>query len=496
MSLATIRAPAYFPKTMSSTLLTTHSQAERPPIILPLIVACALFMENLDSTIIATALPAMARSLGESPLTMSAAMTSYLLSLVVFIPASGWLADRFGGRDVFVSAIAVFTISSLLCGVAQNLPEMIAARVLQGMGGAMMTPVGRLVLLRAVSKSQLVQAMSYVTIPALVGPAIGPLIGGFIATYSTWRWIFYVNLPIGLLGIALALRFIPNVRMPDPGRADIRGLVLTGLGLGFLALTFDNIGRGALPGWLVAIAAAIGLFFLALFLRHARQAERPAIDLTLLRLPTYRASILGGNCFRMAIGGTPFLLPLMFQLGFGLTPLQSGSLTFASAVGAMGMKAIAPPIVRRFGFRQLLVGNAALCTLSLASYGLFRPSWPYALIIGALLLGGLIRSLQFTCINAIGYADVPPARMSRATSLSSAAQQLTLSIGVTIAATLLALVKPSHATASLAPADFLPVFLAMSVFCLASIFFFAALPHGAGAEVSRACHRAPAPEAD
>jgi EmrB/QacA subfamily drug resistance transporter len=471
---------------MSQTLLSAQSQSERPPIILPLIVACALFMENLDSTIIATALPAMARSLGESPLTMSAAMTSYLLSLAVFIPASGWLADRFGGRDVFISAIAVFTVSSLLCGVAQNLPEMIAARVLQGMGGAMMTPVGRLVLLRSVTKAQLVQAMSYVTIPALVGPAIGPLVGGFIATYSTWRWIFYVNLPIGLLGIALALRFIPNVRVPDPGRVDIRGLVLTGVGLGFLALAFDNIGRGALPGWAVVIAAACAAFFLILFLRHARRTERPAIDLTLLKLPTYRASILGGNCFRMAIGGTPFLLPLMFQLGFGLSPFQSGSLTFASAMGAMGMKVIAPPIVRRFGFRRLLVGNAALCALSLASYGLFRPSWPYPFIIGSLLLGGLIRSLNFTCINAIGYADVPPARMSRATSLSSAAQQLTLSIGVSIAATLLALVKPSHATQSLAPADFLPVFLAMGVLCLLSIPIFAALPADAGAEVSRA----------
>jgi EmrB/QacA subfamily drug resistance transporter len=427
---------------------------------------------------------------------MSAAMTSYLLSLAIFIPASGWLADRFGGRDVFISAIALFTTSSLLCGLAQNLPEMIAARVLQGMGGAMMTPVGRLVLLRSVTKAQLVQAMSYVTIPALVGPAIGPLVGGFFATYSTWRWIFFVNLPIGLLGIGMALRFVPNARMPDPGRADIRGLALTGVGLGFMALTFDNIGRGNLPGWAVAIAAAIGTFFLGLFLRHARRAERPAIDLTLLRLPTYRASILGGNWFRMSIGGTPFLLPLMFQLGFGLTPLQSGSLTFASAVGAMGMKVIAPPILRHFGFRRLLVGNAALCALSLASYGLFRPSWPYALIIGALLLGGLLRSLNFTCINAIGYADVPPVRMSRATSLSSAAQQLTLSIGVTIAATLLALLKPTHATAGLAPADFLPVFLIMSVLCLLSIPFFAALPPEAGAEVSRARHRAPAAEAE
>jgi EmrB/QacA subfamily drug resistance transporter len=474
---------------MTSSLLVAGNGSSRPPVILPLIVACALFMENLDSTVVATALPAMARSLGDNPLAMNVAMTVYLLSLAVFIPASGWLADRFGARDVFVTAIAIFTASSLLCGAAQNLPEMIAARAVQGLGGAMMTPVGRLVMLRSVPKAQLVQAMTYVTMPALLGPAIGPLVGGFIATYSSWRWIFLINLPIGVLGFFLALCIVPNSRLPDPGPADLRGFALIGLAFGSMALALDNLGRGSLPIWAEASAAACAILGFALFSWHARHARRSAVDLSLLRLPTYRASLLGGNAFRIGIGGIPFLLPLMFQLGFGLTPLQSGSLTFTAALGAMLMKMVAPPILRRFGFRRLLIGNAILCAASLAVYGLFRPGWPYPIIVATLLCGGLIRSLQFTCINAIGYADVPPDRMSRATSLSSAAQQLSLSMGVALAATVLALVKPNHAYAGLSPGDFLPAFAAMGLACLLSVPFFSALAHDAGQEVSRAATR-------
>jgi len=470
---------------MSSPTATLPPAANRPPIVLPLIVACALFMENLDSTVVATSLPAMARSLNESPLTLNVAMTCYLMSLAIFIPASGWLADRFGARDVFVAAIGVFTLSSLACGIAQNLPEMITARIIQGVGGAMMTPVGRLVLLRTVPKHQLVQALSYVTMPALVGPAIGPLVGGFITTYSSWRWIFYINLPIGILGMALAMRLIPNDRQPDHGPADIRGLLLSGVGLGFMALGLDNVGRGSLPGSVEIGTIAVALTCFLFFARHARRYPAPAIDLTLLDLPTFRASILGGSLFRISIGGIPFLLPLMFQVSFGLTPFQSGSLTFAAALGALFMKAVAPPIVRRFGFRRLLVWNAVICAVMLVIYGLFRPSWPHMLIIGVLLVTGFFRSLQFTCINAIGYSDIPQARMSRATSLSSAAQQLSLSVGVALGAALLALLNPHYATVTLRPGDFTPVFAAMSCLSLVSIYFFHALAQNAGQEVSR-----------
>ena len=470
---------------MSSPSLIPPPRADRPPIVLPLIVACALFMENLDSTVVATALPAIAHSLNQSPLTLNVAMTCYLLSLAVFIPASGWLADRFGARDVFAAAIAVFTLSSLLCGIAQNLPEMISARVLQGMGGAMMTPVGRLVLLRTIPKSQLVQALSYVTVPALVGPAIGPLVGGFIATYSSWRWIFYINLPIGILGLVLALRLIPNQRQPNLGPADIRGLLLSGFGLGAMALGLDNVGRGSLPGSIEIATVAVALLCLALFAHHARRSPNPAIDLSLLDMPTFRASILGGSIFRISIGGIPFLLPLMFQIGFGLTPFQSGSLTFAAALGALFMKIVAPPIVRRFGFRRLLMWNTLVCAMMLTVYGFFRPSWPYLLITGILLVTGFFRSLQFTCINAIGYSDIPQLRMSRATSLSSAAQQLSLSVGVALAATMVALINPHHATLGLKPGDFLPVFVALACLSLFSIPFFLALAGNAGHEVSR-----------
>ena len=462
-------------------------------VLVPLIVACALFMENLDSTVIATAQPQIARSLGEDPLRLNLAITSYLLSLAVFIPLSGWVADRYGARSVFRAAILTFTLGSACCGIANTLSELVAARVLQGLGGAMMVPVGRLVMLRTVPKSELVRAMSYLTVPALLGPVLGPPVGGFIVTYSSWRWIFYINLPIGVLGMLLASLFIENVKESGNWPLDLRGFALAGLGLSGLMFGFATAGRGLLPMPVVAALLVVGALSIALYVLHTRVHAYPIIDLTLLRIPTFSAAIVGGALFRIGIGALPFLLPLMLQLGFGLTPLASGLLTFASAAGAMTMKMTAAPIIRRFGFRRVLIGNAVISSVFVMSYSVFTPGTPHWLILLALLAGGFFRSLQFTSTNTLIFADVPPPLMSRATSFQSMAQQLCVSIGVGTGALLLHLTLLAQGRTALGPGDFALSFIAVGLIALASIFFYLPLAREAGAEVSG--HRARPPAA-
>jgi EmrB/QacA subfamily drug resistance transporter len=460
---------------------------KRPSMIVPLVIACALFMETLDGTVIATAIPAIARSLDESPLALNLAMTAYMLSLAVFIPLSGWLADRFGARRIFCSAIVVFTLSSLGCALSTDLNTLILARICQGMGGAMMMPVGRLILLRTIPKHQFVQAMSWVVVPALIGPAVGPLLGGFIATYWSWRWIFLINLPIGVLGLCLALRFIGPITSPTVRRPDIAGFLLLGLGLGAFAFGIDNLGRGLLPAWLVVTGFVVAAVTLALYVRHALLSRHPALDLRLLRIPTFRIAVAGGTLFRIGIGTIPFVLPLMFQLGFGLTPLESGALTFASAIGAMSMKTVATAILRRFGFRPLLTWNALLSGALLAVTGLIEPDTPHLVILGLLLVSGFFRSLEFTCINAIGFADVDDKRMSNATSFTSVVQQLSLGMGVAFAALMLSLmpgVLHGHVIAHIDPRDFLPIFCASGLACAASWLWFRQLAPDAGQEMS------------
>jgi EmrB/QacA subfamily drug resistance transporter len=452
--------------------------------LIPLIVATALFMENMDSTVIATSLPAIATDIGTSPLTLKLAITSYLLSLAVFIPASGWTADRFGARAVFSIAVAVFMVGSIGCALSSSVTEFVIARIVQGAGGAMMTPVGRLVLLRSIDKSALVNAMAWVTVPALVGPVIGPPLGGFITTYFSWHWIFLINIPIGLLGIFMARRYIDPIRSEDPERFDLYGLVLAGIGLGGIAFGLSVAGLGLLPWPIVVALIAVGSISMTLYVIHARRTASPVLDFTLMRLPTLRASIIGGFLFRLGIGALPFLLPLLMQVGFGLSPFKSGLVTFASAVGAMGMKTLAARIIRTFGFRNIMTINAVVSSVFLAACALFTASTPLLLIMIILVVGGFFRSLQFTAINTVAYAEVEPAQMSRATTLVSVNQQLAISTGVAVGAFSVESTMLLHHVSELSAADFVPAFIVVAIISAVSTYFFYKMPVDAGHQVS------------
>ncbi len=446
---------------------------------LALVVATALFMENMDSTILTTALPVVARDLDVNPLSLKLALTSYLVSLAIFIPASGWIADRFGARRVFAAAMLIFLAGSVACTAANGLAWLVAARFVQGMGGAMMVPVGRMILARATPKDQLVGAMAWLTMPALIGPVMGPLVGGWIVTQADWRWIFLINVPVGLLGLALALRLLPPSGPGDPGRFDHRGfwlaaLALTALMLGSMEVTTPQ-GLSALTAGLLLVGLVAG----ALFVRHALRAPAPLLDLRLLAIPTYRASVLGGFMFRVGVGAVPFLLPLMLQLGFGLTPLQSGALTFVAALGALATKPFTTFLLRRMRFRTVLAVNGVLAAGSIAAAGLFTAATPFLLIQAVLFVGGCFRSVQFTALNAIAYADLTHAQMSGATSLSAAAQQVSLGLGVTLGAAVLA--WSGAAGGSFAGADWGLAFALVGAVSLLSVPLLLRLPRDAGA---------------
>jgi EmrB/QacA subfamily drug resistance transporter len=452
--------------------------------LIPLIVATALFMENMDSTVIATSLPAIAADIGTSPLTLKLAITSYLLSLAVFIPASGWTADRFGARMVFSLAVAVFMAGSIGCALSSSVTQFVIARIVQGAGGAMMTPVGRLVLLRSIDKSALVNAMAWVTVPALVGPVIGPPLGGFITTYFSWHWIFLINIPIGLLGIFMAMRYIDPIRSEDPERFDLYGLLLAGIGLGGIAFGLSVAGLNLLPWTIVAALVAIGSISMTLYVIHGRRTASPVLDFTLMRLPTFRASIIGGFLFRLGIGALPFLLPLLMQVGFGLSPFRSGLVTFASAVGAMGMKTLAARLIKTFGFRNIMMINAVVSSIFLAACALFTVTTPLLLIMIILVVGGFFRSLQFTAINTVAYAEVEPVQMSRATTLVSVNQQLAISAGVAVGAFSVESTMLVRHVQELGAADFAPAFLVVAVISAVSAYFFYLMPVDAGHQIS------------
>lgn len=438
----------------------------------------------MDSTIIATSLPQIAQDLAVNPISLKLALTSYLVSLAVFIPISGWLADRFGARTTFMSAIAVFMLGSLFCALVNSLTGLVAARFLQGMGGAMMVPVGRLLILRTVDKSELVTAMSYLTIPALMGPVLGPPLGGLITTYFHWRWIFLINMPIGLVGLYMALRYIPNLRETTRTPLDWRGFVWSGLGLSLLMLGLNTLGRHLMSTETSLVIMVLGMLGVSAYLVHMRRTPHPLIDLSLMSVRTFRISVLGGSLFRIGTGAIPFLLPLMLQLGLGLNPFESGLVTCLSAFGAIFVKTIATRILRRYGFRRVLLINTLLSALGTLGYGLFVMAPPYWMMAIVLILLGCFRSLEFTSLGALSFADIEKPKMSLATGLSSISQQLAISLGVTIAAFALQGTSALQGRELPITEDFLPAFAVVALITAFSVWQFRQLAPDDGMQVS------------
>ncbi len=449
--------------------------------IVPMVVAFAFFIENFDSTVVTTALPSMAVSFQSTPVELSVAITAYILAVAIFIPISGWLADRFGARNVFGTAIALFTISSICCGLSLTLTQFTLARIFQGIAGAMMVPVGRLIVLRSVEKKNFVKAMAFVTIPSVLGQILGPPVGGFITTYFSWQWIFFMNIPIGIIGFVLVQFFIKNFKQLDTPPLDWIGFLLTGAAIGSLMYALELVVRPKTEGAVILTFLCIGVIVTVVAIWHARRHPAPMVDLSLLKVPTFNLVMIGGFTFRMSVGAASFLLPLQLQIGFGVSAFTSGLLTLFLATGAFMMKAIGPPILRRWGFRNVLIGNGILYGLSVLSYAFFTPSTPFLLISTLLFCGGLFRSLQFTSINTVCYADIPSVKMSSATSFSSTADRFAIGAGVSMSAILLHLSTGMNVAK---PVDFQLVFLAFAVLAFISVQPYLRLKRDAGHELS------------
>lgn len=402
-------------------------------LVLPWLIAIALFMENLDATIINTAVPVMAASLQVEPLALKAVLTSYTLSLAVFIPVSGWMADRFGTKRVFMYAVAVFTLGSLLCGLSVNTRMLVISRVIQGIGGAMMTPVGRLVLVRSFDRSEMITAMNYVVIPALMGPLIGPFAGGLIVNWLPWRFIFFINLPFGLIGLWLTRRHMPDFRDEKAPRLDRTGFILFGTGIALLSYVLEIFGEHHHATSPLVLMALVAIALLTAYVWHARRTPAPMLQLRLFATRTFRVAVLGGFITRLGVGGMPFLLPLLYQIGLGYAPWQAGLLTMPSALAAMTMKLAARRVLARFGHRTVLAGNTILLGINMMIFSFITRETPVVCILLLAFMQGFFASLQFTSMNTLVYADVGDGDASKASSIASTAQQMALSFGVATA---------------------------------------------------------------
>ncbi|PDS06011.1 MFS transporter [Klebsiella pneumoniae] len=391
-------------------------------------------MEFLDGTVIATALPDMARDFGVTAVELNIGISAYLITLAVLIPASGWIADRFGARAIFTLALAIFTLASVFCGLSTEVHIFVAMRILQGVGGALMVPVGRLAVLRTTPKHQLIKAIATLTWPALVAPIIGPPLGGFITRYASWHWIFFINVPLGLAAIILSLRIIPDIRETERRSFDLTGFITTSVAMVSLVTAMERLGDRQPQIWPTLALAALGFGCLLYSIRHFRRAAAPMVRLDALQVPTFRVTMYGGSLFRASISAVPFLLPLLFQVGFGMDPFHSGLLVLAVFVGNLTIKPATTPLIRWLGFRRLLLINGALNVCSLLACALLTPQTPVWAIMLILYLGGVFRSIQFTGVSTLAFADVPAAQMSDANTLFSTASQLAVGLGITLGA--------------------------------------------------------------
>lgn len=450
----------------------------------PLAVASGLFMEFVDSSALSTALPTLSGAFHSDPVHLKLALTSYLLALAVFAPASGWVADRFGAKRVFLSAMTVFLLGSVACGLAQSLAQLVAARILQGAGGAMMTPVGRVIIVGSTPRNQLVSAMTWFTTPALIGPLVGPPIAGFILSVADWRWIFYVNVPIGIVGMLAVSTFAPKLNVERPGHFDTRGFVLTAIGITALIAFAEVAGANLVPVWLQLSAALVAALTLGLYVRHALalSTKTPIMNLRLLRVASYRASLLGGTLVRLGLGATPFLLPLLLQVGLGWTPAKAGFVAISTAAGAMSCKPVAAPMLRRLGFRATLLWSLLGTALFTGIPAIYRASTPLWLMLSTLVLGGFARSLQFTATNTIAYADVDKTQMSQASTLATVAQQIGMSFGVSFGALLLHLSREREG--ALVPEQFTLPFIVVGAVTLLALPVYLGLDRDAGANIA------------
>jgi|APCry1669190156_1035279.scaffolds.fasta_scaffold04744_2 EmrB/QacA subfamily drug resistance transporter len=454
--------------------------------LIPIIVGCAQFMHQFDGAVIATALPSMARSLNEDPLHLNLAITCYLLALAVFVPVSGWLADKYGAKQIYLIAIFIFTASSVLCGWASSLPQLVVSRILQGMGGAMMTPVGRLIVVRTAPKSDLVKAMNYITIPGALAPLLGPSVGGFIVTYFSWPWIFFVNLPIGIIGLLLVYTHIPALEKGPLRPFDLLGFCLTSISLASLVFGFEIMGRSILPPSYVATLLIGGSLMAGFYIYHAQRVDNPIIDLKLLRIRSFAASITGGGLFYIGTTSFVFLIALVLQLGFGFSAFHAGLTTLAGAAGSLTTRFVFPHVLRFFGFQHLLISNAILMGVYLIMCGFFDPSMPFPLMLVLLFIGGYARSTQFTAVQSLAYVDMPSEHMSSATSFSAMSQQLAQSFGVGLAALIIHISLSWHGSATLSLTDMMPSFFTLGAAVIFSALIFKGLPAQTGAEFGTA----------